>query len=88
CLLWHQRVFGPAYPGWGEVYRQILAYARKNGAWTGPAIELIERVSATEQLFAEEGRITNKSNKTITLRVSRPLDKPITLHPGEYFHIV
>ncbi len=87
CLLWHQRVFGPAYPGWGQVYRQILTYARDNGAWMGPAIELIEHVLATEQLFAEEGRITNKSNKTITMRVSTSPEKPITLHPGEYFHI-
>jgi len=87
CLLWHQRVFGPAYPGWAEVYEQILAYVRENGAWTGPAIELIENARATEQLFAEEGRITNKSNKTITLRLSTSPDKPITLHPGEYSRI-
>lgn len=48
-LLWHQRVFGSAYPGWGEVYRRALSYARKQGAWLGPAGDLIEHAKGLER---------------------------------------
>ncbi len=47
-LLWHQRVFGAAYPGWGEVYRLALDYAREGGAWLGPAGELIDYAEGLE----------------------------------------
>jgi len=48
-LLWHQRVFGSAYPGWGEVYRRALSYARRHGAWLGPAGDLIEYSEGLER---------------------------------------
>jgi hypothetical protein len=83
CLLWHQRVFGPAYPGWGEVYGEIITYARENGAWTGPAIALIEHALAAERLFVEGGFVANKSNKAINITVSSNPGRTVTLHPGE-----
>jgi len=83
CILWHQRVFGPAYPGWGEIFRRILAYARENGAWCGPAGEFIEHARAAEQMFAGEGKIINNSSKTIRLSISTNPKKTVELHPGE-----
>jgi hypothetical protein len=83
CILWHQRVFGPAYPGWGDTYGKILAYARENGAWCGPAGELIEHARAAERLFTEEGKITNNTNVIIKLSISSEPGRTVTLHPGE-----
>ncbi|HUT98470.1 MAG TPA: hypothetical protein VM054_05260 [bacterium] len=83
CILWHQRVFGPAYPGWGEVFRKILAHARENGAWCGPAGEFIEHTKAAERLFAGEGGIANNSSKIIKLSISNDPEKTAELHPGE-----
>jgi len=83
CILWHQRVFGPAYPVWGEIFRKILAYARENGAWCGPAGELIEHTTVAEQMFAGEGNITNNSSKIIRLSISTHPEKTVELHPGE-----
>ena len=85
CILWHQRVFGPAYPGWGEVYRRILAYARENGAWCGPAAEVITQARAAEQVFAKEGKVINNSNKIMKLTVETR--KTVELPPGEYLPI-
>ncbi|OGD78847.1 MAG: hypothetical protein A2Y64_01195 [Candidatus Coatesbacteria bacterium RBG_13_66_14] len=83
CILWHQRVFGPAYPGWGEVYERILAYARENGAWCGPAGEFIGHARAAERLFAGESRIVNNSNIVIKITLSSNPEKTVELHPGE-----
>jgi len=83
CILWHQRVFGPAYPGWSEVYKKILAYARENGAWCGPAGEFIGHARAVERLFAAGNKITNNSSKIIKLSISSPPGKTVELHPGE-----
>lgn len=83
CILWHQRVFGPAYPGWGDVYARILAYARENGAWCGPAGELTDHARTAERLFAAGNRITNNSSKIIKLSISSPPGKTVELHPGE-----
>jgi len=83
CILWHQRVFGPAYPGWGEVFGKILAYARENSAWCGPAGEFIDHARSAERLFAVENKITNNSSKIIELSISNPPGKTVELHPGE-----
>ncbi|MCX7022069.1 MAG: hypothetical protein NTW26_07335 [bacterium] len=83
CILWHQRVFGTAYPGWGEVFRRILAYARENGAWCGPAGEFIEHARSAEQMFAGEGKIVNNSSNIIMLSISTNPGKTVELHPGE-----
>jgi hypothetical protein len=83
CILWHQRVFGPAYPGWGDVYARILAYARENGAWCGPAGEFIDHARTAERLFAVGNKITNNSSKIIKLSISSQPGKTVELHPGE-----
>lgn len=82
-LLWHQRVFGPAYPGWAEPYHRALAWARDHGARLGPAGEFVARARALEGLRLVEGRLINGADRPLTVyRSDRPA-AAIPLEPGE-----
>jgi hypothetical protein len=41
-VLWHPRYFSRDFPGYAEVYRQVVERAQEMGAWVGPVGDLYE----------------------------------------------
>jgi hypothetical protein len=83
-LLWHQRVFGPAHPGWGEVYARALAWARENGARTVAPRELVDLARSAEGLTVHGGRLIHQGDRPLSVTFSTAPDRALPLEPGRY----
>ncbi|MBD3371953.1 MAG: hypothetical protein GF403_04465 [Candidatus Coatesbacteria bacterium] len=83
-LLWHQRVFGPAHPGWGEVYARALAWARENGARTVAPRELVDLARSAEGLTVHGERLIHKGDRPLSVIFSTAPDRHLPLEPGRY----
>jgi len=73
-LLWHHAVFNDLeFPGWASVYKRIIEYSRKKGAWITNALNLARwwnfRMSASLDVELEDNTILIKSSDFVPINV-------------------